>query len=396
MLRHPRTSKCGITHRSIVTCLGYGRSSHLSALHEGRSGLSNAHGLDLQFDCYLGRVPDVEEIGFPSRVANFDNRATRLALAALVTDGFEQAVLKIRNRWGADRCGIVLGTSTSGVEKLEKTYKAIPENGTMPENYSTQHHDNLHAITAFLQEYLGFTGPSYTISTACSSSAKALVDACQLVESGLCDAVLTGGVDSLCMTSLYGFDSLELMSKVPCRPCDLSRDGLSIGEAAAFMIVERDADGCLRLSGYGESSDGTSMSTPPPDGSGAAQAIKAALVRANLTPNDIGYVNLHGTATIVNDSTEAKAVETAIYRSVPASSVKGAIGHTLGAAGAVEAVLCQFALEDEVIPGNTGLIDLDPALLPNVRASCRNGQLRHVVSNSFGFGGSNCALVLSR
>jgi len=160
--------------------------------------------------------------------------------------------------------------------------------------------------------------------------------------------------------------------------------------------VERDAAGCIRLAGYGESSDATNMSTPPADGAGAAEAIRQALSRARLTPADIDYVNLHGTATKVNDLAEARAVETAVGRSVPASSLKGAIGHTLGAAGAVEVVLCQYALEEGLIPGNTGLVDLDPNVLPNVQSDCRNATLRHVLSNSFGFGGTNCALVLSK
>lgn len=396
MLWPDKNIASGITHSTIVTCLGYGQTQHLTALQNQRSGLSNSHGLDLQFDCYLGKVPDVDEIGFPARMAEYDNRATRLALAALVTDGFEQAVIDMRTRWGADRCGIVLGTSTSGVEKLEQVYAARAPDAPMPPDYSARHHDNPHAVTAFVRDYLGLTGPGYTISTACSSSAKALVDAFQLVETGVCDAVIAGGVDSLCMTSLYGFESLELFSRSPCRPCDAARDGLSIGEAAAFMIVQRDAAGCVTLGGYGESSDGTSMSTPPADGSGAAQAIKTALVQANLQPSEIDYVNLHGTATVVNDAAEANAVKSAVYDSVAASSVKGAIGHTLGAAGAAEAVICQLSIENDIIPGNTGLTNLDPSLLPNVQRDCRTAPVKQTLSNSFGFGGSNCALVLSR
>lgn len=396
MFTSPETANCGITHSSVVTSLGWGRSSHLAAMRQGVSGLSDRHGLELPFDCHLGKVADIEAVKIPGKVAEYDNRATRLAFAALMTDQFEQAATEVRRRWGADRCGIVLGTSTSGVEKLENVYRSIPNDAAMPEEYSVRHHDSQQAVTAFLQSYLGFTGPSYTISTACSSSAKALVDAYQLIETGFCDAVLTGGVDSLCLTSLNGFESLELISRFPCRPCDVSRDGLSIGEAAALMIVERDASGCIRLAGYGESSDGTNMSTPPEDGAGAAEAIRQALSRARLSPEDIDYVNLHGTATTVNDLAEARAVETAVGRSVPASSLKGAIGHTLGAAGAIEVVLSQYALEEGMIPGNTGLVELDPNVLPNVQAGCRDVTLQHVLSNSFGFGGTNCALVLSK
>lgn len=386
----------GITSSTIVTCLGRGRAAHVKALQEGRSGLSENHHLDLPFSCFLGEVAELDTLVFPKDHAAYDNRATRLALAALKSDGFEKTARACIGKFGAARCGIILGTSTAGVEKLEQVYRARDLDAPMPDSYSMRHHDSQQAVTAFLQSYLGFQGPSYTISTACSSSAKALIDAYQLVEAGLCDVVLAGGVDSLCLTSVNGFESLELMSRKPCRPNDISRDGLSIGEAAAFMLVQRDSAGCIKMTGYGESSDGTSMSTPPEDGAGARSAIEQALARANLTPEDIDYINLHGTATIVNDATEARAVTAAVGPDVPAASMKGAIGHTLGAAGAAEVVLCIYAMQDGIMPGNTGLKTLDPKALRNITSHSRSSTLQHVLSNSFGFGGSNCALVLSK
>lgn len=386
----------GITACSIVSSLGRGRATHVTALREGRSGLSESHHLDLPFSCFLGEVAALDALVFPKNHAAYDNRANRLALAALKSDGFEEAVLACRDKFGAARCGIVLGTSTAGVEKLEQVYRARGTDSPMPESYSMRHHDSQQAVAAFLQSYLEFQGPSYSISTACSSSAKAIVDAYQLVEGGLCDVVLAGGVDSLCLTSVNGFESLELMSRQPCRPNDISRNGLSIGEAAAFVLVARDSVGGVRMTGYGESSDGTNMSTPPEDGAGACAAIQKALDRAGLTAKDIDYVNLHGTATIVNDAAEARAVTTAIGPDVPASSLKGAIGHTLGAAGAAEAVLCIYAMEEGILPGNTGLENLDPKVLPNITCHSRTGPVQHVLSNSFGFGGSNCVLVLSK
>lgn len=386
----------GITHRAIVTCLGSKWSSHVAAMRAGKSGLTDDHDLALPFNCYLGQVSDLSALGFPTRSAEYDNRANRLALAALQADSFEKSVLRVRDKWGPDRCGIVLGTSTSGMQQLEHVYRTLPEGSPMPSSYNPNNHDSMHSVAAFLQQYLGFTGPSYTVSTACSSSAKSLIDAYQLIESGLCDAVLTGGVDSLCLTSLAGFEALELISRSPCKPCDVNRDGLSIGEAAAFMMIERDASGCIRVMGYGESSDGSNMSTPPEDGAGAADAIQQALWRSNLTSQDIDYVNLHGTATVANDRSEARAVQSAVYADVPASSVKGAVGHTLGAAGAVEALFCMMAIEEGVIPPNVGLGNLDPAVLNNVSANCRTAPVQHTLSNSFGFGGNNCALVLSR
>ena len=396
MTNLPGANNIGISHSTLVSCLGRGRAAHVTALRNGTSGLRAEHHLDLPFSCFLGEVDDLADLRFPVELSAYDNRANRLALAALGSDGFDQAALATREKWGALRCGIVIGTSTAGVEMLERVYRARDDEAPMPESYSMRHHDSQQAVAAFLQDYLDFQGPSYSISTACSSSAKALVDAYQLIEAGLCDAVLVGGVDSLCLTSLNGFESLELISRSPCKPCDSNRDGLSIGEAAAFLIVERDSKNGIRMSGFGESSDGTNMSTPPEDGAGAATAIRQALERAGLTAGDIDYVNLHGTATVVNDAAEAQAVSSAIGAQVPASSLKGAIGHTLGAAGAAEAVLCLYALEHGIIPGNPGLEKLDPKALPNVAAQCRNAPLKHVVSNSFGFGGSNCALVLSR
>ncbi|MBY8974891.1 beta-ketoacyl-ACP synthase [Rhodobacteraceae bacterium NNCM2] len=385
-----------ITAHAMVTCLGRGADVHAQAMREGRSGLAPSRFPDLPFDCYLGAVAGLDEIAFPETVADFDNRSNRLALAALATDGFAAKIDAVRARWGAGRCGIVMGTSTSGVEKLEGVYRARAADEPLPSGYSMRHHDNLQAVAAFLQAHLGLTGPSYTVSTACSSSAKALVDAVQLIEAGFCDAVITGGIDCLCLTSLNGFEALQLISREPCRPCDSERDGLSIGEAAALMIVERDAEGGIELSGWGESSDGVNMSTPPEDGAGAVAAMREALENAGLAPAQIGHVNLHGTATAVNDAAETRAVAAVLGGEVPVSSLKGAIGHTLGAAGAAEAVMCLIALEQGIIPGNTGLRTLDPAIDCNVSATSAAGDLAHVLSNSFGFGGNNCALVFSR
>ncbi|MEX0759685.1 MAG: beta-ketoacyl-ACP synthase [Tistlia sp.] len=394
--RSPDGAGSGITGYSLVTCLGHGLAAHRDALAEGRSGLAPCEIPQLPFACHVGRVPGLESLRFPDETAPYDNRATRLALAALRADDFEARVAGARERWGPGRCGLVVGTSTSGIERLESVYRARAAGAPLPESYRTKYHDDHQAIAAFLQEQLGLTGPSYTISTACSSSAKALVDAAQLIEAGVCDAVLAGGVDSLCLTSLNGFEGLQLVSREPCRPCDAGRDGLSVGEGAAFLLLERDAPAGPRLSGYGESSDGVSMSTPPTDGAGAAAAMRAALERAGLSAEQIGYVNLHGTATPSNDAAECAAVSAVFGPSVAASSLKGAVGHTLGAAGAVEAVLCLIAQDQGLLPGNVGLETLDPRIACDIVALPRRRDLAHVVSNAFGFGGNNCALVLSK
>lgn len=391
------TDRIRITTYALTTCIGTGRASHLDAMKAGRSGLVPCNYPDLPFDCYVGSVSGLESMPFPAGMPDYDNRANRLALAALRSDGFPEAVEAVRERWGPERCGVIVGTSTSGIEKLESVYRArANDEDPLPDDYLMSHNDNHQAVAAFTQKYLSITGPSYTISTACSSSAKALIDATQLIESGFCDAVVVGGVDTLCLISLNGFEAMQLISREPCRPCDADRNGLSLGEAAGFLIVERDGGQGVRLSGTGETSDGVSMSTPPEDGAGAAAAMQKALRSAGLNAGQIGYVNLHGTGTPTNDTAECRAVSRVFGSDTPASSLKGMLGHTLGAAGAVEAVMCIIALEENLIPGNLGLDRLDPDITCNVVAYPRMDELTHIVSNAFGFGGSNCALLFSK
>ncbi|MEM6547895.1 MAG: beta-ketoacyl-ACP synthase [Pseudomonadota bacterium] len=391
----PDPARIRITAYSLATCLGLGRAVHLDALREGRSGLTPCDFPAVPIRCHIGRVAEVEALAFPQAVADFDNRATRLALLALQSDGLAGAVAAMRDRWGPARCGVVLGTSTSGVETLERAYRGRGDGLRLPEGYSLRHHNDHQAVTAFLQAHLGLAGPGYTISTACSSSAKAVIDAVQLIEAGICDAILAGGVDSLCLTSLMGFESLELVSRSPCRPCDADRDGLSIGEGAGLMIIEREAEAGGRLCGFGETSDGQNMSTPPEDGAGAAAAMRAALFRAGLTAGEVGYVNLHGTATPANDVAECRGVEAVFGSAVPVSSLKGAIGHTLGAAGAVEAILSLIAVEEGLLPGNTGVLAQDPAIRCRLQTATETAPITYAMTNAFGFGGNNCALILS-
>ena len=253
-----------------------------------------------------------------------------------------------------------------------------------------------------MRELLGVRGPAFAISTACSSSAKAFAAADRLIAAGLADAAVVGGVDSLCLTTLYGFASLELTSPEPCRPGDAARQGLSIGEAAAFALLEPgDAtNAAVVLSGWGEASDAHHMSAPHPEGRGSRAAMQGALARAGLAPGDIDYINLHGTATPANDVAEGLAVSgvfgTALGAGVPCSSTKGITGHTLGAAGALEAVVCALALEHGLLPPSVGTRTPDPAIPVDLIMLPRTASLRHVLSNSFGFGGSNASLLLSR
>jgi 3-oxoacyl-[acyl-carrier-protein] synthase-1 len=256
----------------------------------------------------------------------------------------------------------------------------------------------LFSVSEFVRRRLNLKGPVASISTACSSSAKVFASASRWLAVGLCDAVVVGGVDSLCFMTLYGFASLGLLSETPCRPCDEGRNGLSIGEAAGFMLLERrgDRDGALQLLGYGESSDAHHMSTPHPEGLGAALAMERALDRADLKPIEIDYINLHGTGTPANDLAEDRAVRTTFGGRTPCSSTKGRTGHTLGAAGITEAILSALCLRHDFIPGTMHLNRLDPQLQSCVMLHSESRPLRAVVSNSFGFGGNNCSLIFGK
>lgn len=269
------------------------------------------------------------------------------------------------------------------------------DSGALPLNFDFSHTHQLSSLVDFVRQALQLEGPGHTISTACSSSAKVFADAWRLMACGLCDAAVVGGVDSLCLTTLYGFNSLELVAPSPCRPADRDRNGISIGEAAGFAILEREptANPLARLLGYGESSDAHHMSTPHPEGAGAAQAMRAALTRAQLQAGDIDYINLHGTATPSNDRSEDRAITTVFGTSTPCSSTKGWTGHTLGAAGITEAIIAIQCIEHGFMPVSLNTQHLDPEFGSNILLQRRKAGVKHVLSNSFGFGGSNCSLI---
>jgi 3-oxoacyl-[acyl-carrier-protein] synthase-1 len=238
-----------------------------------------------------------------------------------------------------------------------------------------------------------------TISTACSSSAKVFATAERMLRLGLVDAAVVGGVDTLCGSVLFGFNALQLVSPSACRPFDVERDGISIGEAAGFALLERadaPASAAPVLLGYGESSDAHHMSTPHPEGLGAERALDEALVRAGVQASEIDYVNLHGTASAKNDEVEAALVARRFPARTHASSTKGLTGHTLGAAGIVEAVVSLLAIETGFMPGTVNSVALDPGCGPQIRIEPAHGQVHLALSNSFGFGGNNCALVFGR
>ena len=400
-----------ITHYTLASALGHGKAATLSALQEERSGLCANDFADAPLDTFIGRVAGVEEIALPRALADFDCRNNRLAQLCLELDGFAAAVAVVREKHGARRIAVILGTSTSGILETERAYRRRDtDNGSLPADFHYAATQSMHSAAEFVRRYLNLGGPAFVISTACSSSAKVFASASRLIQSGLCDAAVVGGVDSLCSMTLYGFNALQLVSPQPCRPCDPERNGISIGEGAGFFLLEKfplpnplplAGEGAmaggdlinLALLGYGESSDAYHMSTPHPEGLGAALAMEQALGRAGLTPSEVDYINMHGTSSRSNDSAEDKGMLRVFGNATPCSSTKGATGHTLGAAGAVEAAIACLCLEHGLIPGTCNTQRIDPELGSAIQLQHSSRKLRRVMSNSFGFGGNNCSLI---
>ncbi len=382
---------------SVVSALGVGLEATRAALLARRSGLRRNDFPGTDGAGYIGRVDGVERVELPAPLAPFACRNNRLAFAATEADGFADAVLAARRRYGPDRVGIVLGTSTSGIEELERAYRRRDAGGHLPAAFRFRDTHDLYSPALMLKALFALGGPTLVISTACSSSANAMATAAEWLEVGLIDAAVVGGIDSLCLTTLGGFRALELLSPEPCRPCAADRSGISIGEAAALMLLERSehrSAGSVALLGWGCSNDAHHMSSPHPEGLGARLAMQRALERADVRAAEIDYVNLHGTGTQLNDAAEDVAVHAVIGERTPCSSTKGWSGHTLGTAGALEAVIAVLAIRDGMMPGCMNLDAPDARLRCNILVENRRAEVRRVLSNSFGFGGNNCSLVL--
>jgi 3-oxoacyl-[acyl-carrier-protein] synthase-1 len=387
-----------ITRYSVANCLGAGAGAVADALFAGRSGLSPCDFDGVALQTHVGRVRGLEALPVRAGLEAYDCRNNRMAQLALELDGFAGAVGLAREHHGAARIGVFMGTSTSGIHETELAYQQRePATGALPQGYRYAQTHNAFSLADFVRQYLGLQGPAVTVSSACSSSAKVFGNAMRMIGAGACDAAVVGGVDTLCLTTLYGFHSLELISHGPCRPFDAERNGISIGEGAGFALLERveartDA-GAARLLGVGDSCDAHHMSTPHPDGLGARLAMQQALARAGLCAADIDYINLHGTGTRTNDTAEDRAVS-AMFDATPCSSTKGATGHLLGAAGVTEIILAVLAMERGLMPGSANTRRVDPAMRCNYLVEPRLARIRRVLSNSFGFGGSNCSVVL--
>src|SRR6266852_1034639 len=387
-----------VSRFSVVNSLGSGSEAMLQALREKRSGLAPCEFDTARLDTYVGAVSGLDDFRVRPDLRDYDCRNNRLAQLCLEQDGFARGIAAARDRYGAARIGLYLGTSTSGLHSTELAYRRRdPKTGALPADYRYAETQNAYSLGKFVRHYLGLAGPGFVVSSACSSTAKAFGNAARMITAGICDAAVVGGADSLCLMTLYGFHSLGLTSRGPCRPFDADRDGISIGEGAGFALIEkadRAESGAILLLGVGESSDAYHMSTPHPEGLGARIAMQQALDSAGLQPADIDYINLHGTATKTNDASEDKAVFQIIGPETPCSSTKGATGHLLGTAGITEAIVSILAIECSLMPGSANTRSVDPAMKSNYLLENRQAKVTRVLTNSFGFGGSNCSLVL--
>lgn len=385
---------CYIAAYGLISALGEGRDASAEALlawqAEGSTPLTR-HNQTL-LDGRLTPVGRVEGAlpEIPAAFASYASRNNRLLLAALAQ--IRPALDKALAEFGPARVGLVLGTSTAGIGEAELAIAAARRGEAIPPAFDYRQQE-LGSPSEFLARYLGLEGPAYTISTACSSSARAFISGQRMLAAGLVDAVIVGGADSLCGLTINGFDSLESLSGTLCQPFDNGRQGINIGEGAALFLLSKQP-APLALLGAGESSDAWHISAPHPDGVGAEAAMQMALAQAGIAPDQVGYINLHGTATRLNDAMESQAVHRLFGDKVPCSSTKPLTGHTLGAAGAIEAALACLLLERALPLPIQRVTTADPALAPIrlVSGATRLAAPR-ILSNSFAFGGNNVSLL---
>ena len=388
------------SHFCLVTSIGAGRAATLASLAEGVSGLRRSNSGVAPPSVHVGELAGLDEWRLDGEWAGFDCRNNRAAAMALNQDGFRDAVATARERYGASRIGVFLGTSTSGIRATEIAYRQRDrESGALPPSFDYAKTHNTYSVGAFVRHYLRLNGPSVVVSSACATTAKVFGNAARMMAAGLCDAAVVGGADTLCGTTLHGFRSLNLVSEEPCRPFDAERQGISIGEGAAFALLQKTGDGAkggasVHLLGVGESSDAHHMSSPHPEGIGARLAMERALTAAGLAPGDIDYVNLHATATLVGDAAEDRAVSDLLGTATPCSSTKGFTGHTLGASGIIEAIFSALGIIEGFMPGSPHTRRVDPSFRSRYLIDKRRASVARVISNSFGFGGANCSLVL--
>lgn len=377
---------------AMVSALGSGREQSLATLKRGIPQLSRTHQYS-ESKVLLGlcqaSLPEIE-LSEPW----WHSRNNRLAQAALnqISDEIASAI----DRFGAHRIGVVIGTSTSGISDSEESIRQLVATGQLPDQFDYRFQE-MGATAAYVARSCRVTAPVYAVSTACSSGAKALASARRLIRSGLCDAVIAGGVDTLCQLTVQGFTSLEAVSSEQCNPFSANRNGINIGEAAALFLVSDEPQG-VELVGVGESSDAYHISAPDPTGEGAMRCMTAALKDAGISASQVGYINLHGTATVLNDQMESRAVSRVFGAATSCSSTKPFTGHTLGAAGALEAAISWLALEHQFYPLHLwdGERDSELPMINLALTQTEVAPIDYVLSNSFAFGGNNISLILRK
>lgn len=350
-------------------------------------------------EVYTGII-EVPLLHVPEDLSQFACRNNQLLMQ--VAEQLRPQLEALRVKYASERIAVILGTSTSGILAGENAVQALHDGGSVPAGYHYRQQE-IGTPAIFLRALLDLKGPALTISTACSSSAKVFASAKRMLQAGLCDAAIVGGADSLCKLTVFGFSSLESVSRSRCNPMSINRDGINVGEAAALLIISRDEDE-IELLATGESSDAHHMSAPHPQGRGAINAMRAALTEAGLSAADIAYINLHGTATQLNDAMESLAVQAVFDTQVPCSSTKPLTGHTLGAAGATEAGFCWLVLSayntGGQLPPHVWDGVADPQLprlnlvTPEQGINIRPGTA--LLSNSFAFGGNNASVILRK
>lgn len=385
--------RCYLNAVAIASAMGNGDQVSIDCLRTYSPALTSTDqfspGKTLPLGMYMEPLP---EIGLQGK--HWHSRNNRLALAAL--NQIRSQIEDARQRYGAERIAVVVGTSTSGISDSEHCLQQRAVTGVLPAEYDYRAQE-MGATAAFIAEVLQTHGPAFGISTACSSGAKALASARRLLRAQVCDAVIAGGVDTLCHLTVQGFSSLEAVSEQPCNPFSANRKGINVGEGAGLFLLTRDP-GAIELAGVGESSDAHHISAPDPSGAGAIRSMQMALADAGITAESVDYINLHGTATSLNDQMEAHAVASVFGSHVPCSSTKPFTGHTLGAAGALEAAVCCLALTEGFMPPHVWDGIFDPELPPlNLVSTCEStAEIRYALSNSFAFGGNNISLILRR
>lgn len=392
-----RASEIVIVDYEATCATGNGLKQLREALHDQRSGLRKNDLPQSDLNTWIGRVSGVEDIPWNDSNQQWESRNNALIQLGLQQGSLLSSLARIKETFSPQRIGIVMGSSTSSIDRAETAYCHI-SNEELPEKYNQEFVLNPHAPTLYVAEYCDIQGPAITINTACSSSAKVFATAARWLRQGIVDAVLVGGADTLCLSVLHGFHSLQLVSENPCRPFDQNRDGINLGEAAGFAILCRAENAQthtgIKLSGYGESSDAHHMSHPHPDGLGAKLAMEQALRASELNNKEIDYINLHGTASRANDHIEGNIVAT-LFPEAFASSTKGWMGHTLGAAGIMESIIAIDSIKTGLAPGTLNLENIDAEIPLRLSAQNHNMTIQHAMTNSFGFGGNNCSLIFS-